>query len=291
MPTHETINGRSVEYEPSAAERKFLQRVEALVDDAKASELELRGFIYGPDNPLLTQQHGYSFVTAAAFESPVLRVALDLLDRKKVAAGSLDLEKAAARYTMTVAQAAERLGLSPSTIRMAVLSERLASWMVDGEIRLDPAAVGAYEVSRRGTPPKLLVSAGSHDGTSLRVRVEGGELDVTDKERAIVHGEVKQWQRVHVITGANRAGETTYRYWAIAPGGQQRRIELGDLKVVGRFTVVEQKNGKAASEAWYEESGAPQPEPHDGRRRATRDGSARASAVKDASPRPARRKR
>ena len=83
-----------------------------------------------------------------------------------------------------------------------------------------------------------MVACGSHDGTSLRIRVEGGDLDVTNKDGSIVHGEVKQWQRVHVITGAMRAGATTYRYWKLAPGGQQRRIELGDLKVVGRFTEV-----------------------------------------------------
>ena len=291
MPTHQTINGRSVEYEPTAAEARFLRRVEALVDDPKARELELRDLIYGPENPLLEQQHGYSFVTPAAFESPVFRVALDLLDRKKVAVGSLDLAKAAARYTMTVAQASEQLGLGPSTVRMAVLSERMPSWMVDGEIRLDPAAVAAYEISRRGTPPKLVVSAGSHDGTSLRLRVEGGELAVTNKERAVVHGEVRQWQRVHVITGANRAGETTYRYWAIAPGGQQRRIELGDLKVVGRFTVVEQKNGKAASEAWHEGSKASPSVTYERRGRGTRDGAGRASTIAAGSTRPVKSKR
>jgi hypothetical protein len=30
----------------------------------------------------------------------------------------------------------------------------------------------------------------------------------------------------------------------------QRRVELDPFKVVGRFTIAEQKNGRAASEAW-----------------------------------------
>ncbi|HEY6174858.1 MAG TPA: hypothetical protein VIX73_10455 [Kofleriaceae bacterium] len=36
----------------------------------------------------------------------------------------------------------------------------------------------------------------------------------------------------------------------LEPGGAQRRVELEPFKVVGRFTNVEQKNGKAASEAF-----------------------------------------
>jgi hypothetical protein len=43
--------------------------------------------------------------TLAAFDSPVFRVLLDLLDQKQVRLGSLDLEKAAARYTLSVAEA------------------------------------------------------------------------------------------------------------------------------------------------------------------------------------------
>jgi len=46
------------------------------------------------------------------------------------------------------------------------------------------------------------------------------------------------------------APETTYRYWLLEPGGVQRRIELEPFKVVGRFTIAEQENGKVASEAF-----------------------------------------
>ena len=36
----------------------------------------------------------------------------------------------------------------------------------------------------------------------------------------------------------------------LAPGSTQRRVEFDPLRVVDRFTVVEQKNGSAASEAF-----------------------------------------
>lgn len=212
----------------------------------------MRALIYGPENPMLSQQHGYTFVTPEAFESPVFRVLLDLHDRKRAATGALDLEKAAARYTMTVAQAAERLGVRDSAIRTAVGDGRLPAWMVDGEIRLDPASVDSYKVSRRGPSPKLMVAYGEVEGASLSVRVDGGEreVDVTSKERGVVNGEISQWRRVEVIASGKRAGEDPARYWAIAPGGPQRRIEVGDLKVAGRFTVTDEQSGKAARDAW-----------------------------------------
>jgi excisionase family DNA binding protein len=256
MPTHTTINGRTIEYEPTALETKFLHRVEAAVTNAAIGEAELRALIYGPENPLLDQQAGYSFVTPTAFESPVFRVLLDLLDRKRVAAGSLDLAKTAARYTLSVTEAADRLGIRDSAVRTAVIEGRLPSWMKDGEIRLSPESVDSYQVSRRGRPPRLLVTCGSKDSASMRIRVIGGELEVSNKAGGLVEGQVTSWEKVGVITGAKRTGregtpETTYRYWLLEPGGQQRRVELGPFKVVGRFTIAEQKNGKAASEAFH----------------------------------------
>ena len=51
--------------------------------------------------------------------------------------------------------------------------------MKDGEIRLAPESVDSYQVSRRGRPPRLLVTCGSKDGRSMRIRVVGGELEVS----------------------------------------------------------------------------------------------------------------
>lgn len=251
MRTHECVNGRSIEFTPTAAESKFIERVENAVGSKRVTADELRALVYGPENPLLAERHGYTFVTPEAFESPVFRVLLDLLDRKRVATGALDLERAAALYTMTVGQAADRLGLATSAVRTAVLAGRLPAWMRDGEIRLDPKTVDAYEVRASGRRPRLLVTCGSDDGASLRVRVDGGELDVTGKRGGIVDGQVTKWSAVDVITGAKRDGATTYRYWRITPGGNPNRIELGPFKVSGRFTVAAQHNGKAASDAWH----------------------------------------
>jgi hypothetical protein len=87
------------------------------------------------------------------------------------------------------------------------------------------------------------------------IRVLDGEIDVSRKEGGLVEGQVTSWEKVGVITGVSgdaRSGgmETTCRYWLLEPGGTQRRVELDPFKVVGRFTSAEQKNGKAASEAF-----------------------------------------
>jgi hypothetical protein len=89
----------------------------------------------------------------------------------------------------------------------------------------------------------------------MRLRVVGGELEVSRKECGLVEGQVTSREMVGVITGAKREArsgqlETTYRYWLLEPDGMQRRVELDPFKVVGRFTMAEQRNGKAASEAF-----------------------------------------
>jgi hypothetical protein len=251
MKNYLCINGRVFDFEPTADEQKFIDCVAAAVDDPKVKESDLVALIYGPENPLLESKAGYSFVTPAAFANPVYRVLTDLLDRKRVKLGLLNLEKAASRYTLSVAQAAEKLGIAPSAVRTAVLDGRLPSWMKDGQIFLDPHSVESYEVVRRGRSPQLRVTCGSHDGASMRVRVVGGELEVTNKAKGLVDGLVKQWEEMSIITSAKRDGDTSYRYWWLKPGGVERRVELGPFKVVGRFTIEEQRNGKAASEAWH----------------------------------------
>ena len=66
--------------------------------------------------------------------------------------------------------------------------------------------------------------------------------------------QVTSWEKVGVITGLRseaRSGgtETSYRYWLLEPGGVQRRVELEPFKVEG-LAIVEQRNGRAASEAF-----------------------------------------
>src|SRR5262245_36639106 len=127
--------------------------------------------------PLFDPHAGYTFPAAAGFESPVLRVALDLLDRKRAAIGAIDPERIAGRYSRSVDAAARELGVSGSTVRMAITQHRLPSWLRDGKLWLTPEHVDAFEVSGRGRRPRLTVTWGNRDGSSLRVRVIGGELE------------------------------------------------------------------------------------------------------------------
>ena len=111
------------------------------------------------------------------------------------------------------------------------------------------------DASQRSGPATLTVTCGSKDGTSMRIRVLGGELEITDKQAGLVDGQIVGWVQVGVIAGVRRdrrdgIAETAYRYWLLEPGGSERRLELGPFKVVGRFIERETTTGKAASDAW-----------------------------------------
>lgn len=248
------VNGRTFELDINDVQIEFVQRIANLVEDNRVTDAELLALVYGPENPLLESQKtaGYSFVTPAAFESPMFRALLDLVDRKKVALGKLDLEAAAARYTMSVADAAARAGVVESAIRTAIITGRLPAWFREGKNFLDPASVEAFAIAR-GAPPAqdvLQVVTGSADGASLRISVVGGELEVISKRGSLVSGRVSTFSMIAVITGVKRGDKTTYRYWLLAPDAKPETIALGNMKVAGRFRIVEQYNGPQANEAW-----------------------------------------
>lgn len=257
MPTHETINGRKIEYEQTAAESRFLRRVEATIDDEHVSELELRALIYGPDNPLLDHHAGYTFVVSDVFDSALFRVLLDYLDQKRVRIGSLDPTKVAARYTLTTAEAADRAGVGGSTLRTAVADGRLPAWIKEGLLYFTPESVDGFVRGNAGRRPRLRATSGSEDGASLRLRVAGGKPERKLKVRSVVELQIDKWDQVAVITGATRPDRDdekrkTYRYWLIEPGGAEDKIGLDQLRVEGRFTVREKHNGDAARSAWRE---------------------------------------
>jgi len=101
----------------------------------------------------------------------------------------------------------------------------------------------------------LLVICGGQPGESLRVRVVGGELEVTGRNKGLVYGRIMQWRQVGVITGLKRDGRTSYRYWLLEPppatqSSAAKPIELAPFRVEGAFVIREQRRDKAASAAF-----------------------------------------
>jgi excisionase family DNA binding protein len=146
---HETLNGHRVEYdEPDAKLARFLARVEKAMVDEHVTENEMIALVYSVENPLLESSAiGGPLVTKETLANPIYRVLADLLERKRVAARGIDIVKLAAKYTLTVAEAAEQLGAHENTVRKAIREGRLASWVKDGQHYLNPKWVDQFELA------------------------------------------------------------------------------------------------------------------------------------------------
>lgn len=154
MPQHATLSGHVVTYEaPTGSMATYFDRYAAMLDDERATERDMAGVLYNPDNPLLdrTQSvlHKQGVVTAKTLKNPLYHVMVDLLVRKHVREHDIDVQAMADAHTLTVPEAAERLQVHESAVRQAIASRRLASWMKHGQHYLTPSAVKACAIGRR----------------------------------------------------------------------------------------------------------------------------------------------
>ncbi len=255
MERYTTLAGEPIEYErPAPALSGFLARVHDAANDPSVTESELVELVYGRENPLLRQDilphHGV--VTKEVFANPVYHVLLDLLARKRVAQGTLDPERAAGEYSLTVTEAAKRLAVHPSAVRQAIQAHKLDAVKRGGIHLLKPASVDSYRVSRRGpkpaaAAPALEVCLGNDDRGSFRLKVLGGELEVMDHGPRRVEGIVPTFERAVVISG----GKGAYRLFEIEPAGEKNEIAMGPFHVRGEFKIArKENNSRRASEAW-----------------------------------------
>jgi excisionase family DNA binding protein len=145
-----TTVGEMVEYDATPEEAAFLARVRSAVEDPRVTVGELTDLVYGLDNPVLERGifPARGAVTKAVFARPIYHVMLDLLDVKRLQHGQLDMAAAARRYSMTIAEAAEQLGVHTSAVRQAVQAHKIAARKQGGSWLLDPASVEAYRVTR-----------------------------------------------------------------------------------------------------------------------------------------------
>lgn len=151
VATYECLSGALIDYpEPPPDVAAFLDRAKSATTDPLVDLVGMNQLIFGERNPLLDRSTGRAMVTRAVFENPLYRVLNDLLDVKAVNLGLLDLNAAAAAYTVTVIEAADRLGITPASVRAAIVSGKLAARKRNGEWYLRPEAVSSYKVSNRG---------------------------------------------------------------------------------------------------------------------------------------------
>lgn len=249
---HETISGHRVEFdEPEGELAEFFARARTAAADSAASENDLITLIYSADNPLLSPGvvPDRGVVTKDTLAHPVYRVLQDLLIRKRVAEQGLDVQAMADRHTVTIAEAAEQLGVHASAVQQAIKAQRLPSWVKGGRHYMAPSALDAFELSRRGPKPKgkpLRYCSGSEPGTSFRVKVPTSR--VIEKKGKAQTAEVDTWARVAVLSG----GEGRHRFFVLEPvASGSERLELGSFYVEGPFRVTKKvNNAREAREAY-----------------------------------------
>lgn len=250
IETYELLAGDTLEFPaPPPPVAAFIRRAQSAAKDRSVSVDHLIELIYGRENPVLDQTifPTRGAVTKAVLADPLYHLMLDLLDRKRVQAGTLDPEKAAARYTVTVPEAARTLGVHESAVRQAIAAHRLSSWKRGARHFLDPNEVANYRPAPHGPPPALQVVVGSKPGSSFAVKVQGGEFKREEAsgsagtpERQAVHGTITNWTRVAII-GRTKTGA---RCWIVEPGELAEEIPFQGFHVKGRFRVVEQINNE-----------------------------------------------
>lgn len=268
-----TIAGNVIDYVPSPDEADFLARVVRATNDPNVTEAQLIELVYGRENPILDQSvfAGRGAVTASVVENPIYRVLLDLLDQKRVIDGKLDVAKAAEAYTLSVADAAKRLEMSPGAVRQAIQAGNLAAWKKGATYFLEPRSVDTYRsrVARRGpsaassaterrpavSPSDVVPSEpagsafalrarmGSATGWSFRLKAPHIEIVETDGHARV--GVVSSFERAAIAF----SGKKVNRFFVLEPADEPFRYDFGPFFIEGRFRVAEKvNNAQEASE-------------------------------------------
>ncbi|UJR81510.1 helix-turn-helix domain-containing protein [Sandaracinus amylolyticus] len=251
-----TILGEVIEYaKPSAEVATFLERVKRAAHDPGVSEAQLSELVYGRGNPVLDQSvfPGRGAVTKAVHANPVWHVMQDLLDAKRVQSGNLDAGAANAAFSLTVAEAAERLEMSEGAVRQAIASEKLAAVKRGNVYLIDPASIATYRerVARRGPraapAPALELRIGNAPGASFMVK--GGAFEESGRDGRVIDGVIREFRRVAIKFGDG--GRHAQRMFVLEPATRSDEFTLGPFFVRGRYRVVEKINNPAdVAERW-----------------------------------------
>lgn len=252
MKTHTTVNGHQIDFEPTREVAAFLSRLGDMVGDPKVGPGELLALAYSEENPILERGMfaGRGHVTKAIAEDPAYLVMSDLIYRKRLAASKTKVEDLAARYTMTVADAARTLGVHESAIKQAIAARRLASWLKGGRHYLEPEAVAKFQISGRGPKPEgsgeeLSVRFGHTEGFSFRVRSAHPISKQSRVEKNVLEGTIQRWKRVLVFVGGGGFG---HRLFVLDPADKPAQIVHGPFFIRGHFEITEKVNNPGEAE-------------------------------------------
>jgi hypothetical protein len=253
-----TLSGRELSLpDPTGALGAYWERLKAAAADPTVSHEAMLALVYHEDNPLLDGylMPGSGSLTRAALEDPLYRAMTDLVARKQVQLGSLDLATAGAPYTVTLDEAAGELGLGSTAVRQAIDSYRLAGWKKGAAWFVHPGSLAAYKAGNYGAATKartgdrleIRMGADGH-GETLKLKYPAAEVE---RESGHIHvGNIAAgWRRVGVLT---TSGPTT-RFFALEPGDEMGIVELGGFYVKGRFRRAATENSAAKARASWKD--------------------------------------
>jgi hypothetical protein len=151
------LSGRRIEVPGvDRGTRVFLARASELAHDDTVSPEHVRAVVFGPENPILARHPTLpgAYPDAATVRNPLYWVCVDLVLRAEARAAKVSVERAAAPFTTSVSEAARKLGRYPHAVLNAIKNRTLHAWLHAGRFYLLPAEIAAYDVPRRGRPPK-----------------------------------------------------------------------------------------------------------------------------------------
>jgi excisionase family DNA binding protein len=253
--THTTLQGRELTFEePTGELAKFLKRVEEAAANPKATEDDLIALVHSNENPILDTSilPGRGMVTPRVFALPIYHVMNDLIARAAVRAGHVDLEAAAAQFTMTPTEAAEHLGVHVSAVRQAIDRGALSAWRKGARWFLNPRDVDNYKVSDTGPQgggAELQVFLGrSKDGAQFIVKAPDRLVHVKRTDGNEHRGTIGAgWKRIGVFA----ANGDNARFFVLEPADEEgAEIVCCGFYLRGKFrTITVENNAKRARAA------------------------------------------
>lgn len=241
-----TTLGETIEYpKPRPDVSAFLTRAKEAAEDPAVSEAELITLIYGPDNPILEQGRfpGRGAVTKEVLANPIYHVLQDLLQHKRITLGHVSAEQLLSSFSLTVSEAAKKLGISQAAIRKAIAANHLSATKRPNGYLIDPRSVDSYRsrVTKRGLDkgPDLRARVGSAPGTSVRLKVEGEKVVDRSKDGAarFVDLEAAEFHEAALAC----SDEEQSLFLRVAPAVRKSRFDFGPFWLEGKFKIVERE--------------------------------------------------
>lgn len=254
-----TMSGHEFEVEDERRDAvAFLERMQKMLEDPKVTENDMIALGYGSENPFLDHAMfpGRGAVTPRVFEDPAYHVMADLIARKRLAQDRVDPETLAAEYTITVPEAAARLGIHESAVRQAIASRKLASWVKDGRHFLHPRSLASYQLGTRGPKPTstrpragspVSIRFGNAPGVSFRTKHDGIVAESQKVGQHATEMTVGAWHQIAVMSGAGPEA----RMLILEPADEENEITNAGFFVRGKFRIAKRLNNlRIANEAW-----------------------------------------